>query len=274
MVVTKYYSLFILLITLACLSSCNSFKNNEEFLILAETSLGKFKVKLYNETPLHRDNFMNLVNRKFYEDLSFHRVINHFMIQSGDFTTRQNIKNSSVDSVITDYTIPAEFHPHLFHKKGALAAARKGDNINPNKESSCCQFYIVHGNILNDDQLDQLEQEINNTKKQSIFLKNINLEKEKALGKDEPIDYPKIQEAATLKTEEEFNKLLPYKISEYNRSVYKSIGGTPHLDGSYTVFGEVVEGLDVINKIASVKTDDHDRPLKDVYIIKIKRVRK
>ncbi len=268
MLSTKHYTLLTLLVCLIFSSACNSYKNNKEPLVNIKTSMGMIKVKLYNETPLHRDNFLKLVKSKFYDGLTFHRVINHFMIQSGDPATRQNPKGLSENPDLAEYTVPAEFHSSLFHKKGALAAARKGDEENPDKESSGSQFYFVQGEILNDIQLNQLEQRINNMKKQSIFFKNINIEKEKAF------DYAKIQEAASLKTEEEFAKLTPYIIPEIHRSVYKTIGGTPHLDGSYTVFGEILEGLELIDKIASVKTDDFDRPSENIIIIKMKRVRK
>ena len=274
MLSTKYYTLLTLLIWVIFSSACNSKKNNKEPLVNIKTSMGMIKVKLYNETPLHRDNFLKLVKCKFYDGLSFHRVINHFMIQAGDPATRQNPKGLSENPDLAEYTIPSEFRSFLFHKKGALAAARKGDEENPDKESSGSQFYFVQGKILNDNQLNQLEQRINNIKNQSIFFKNINIEKEKAFEKDEALDYAKIQETAALKTEEEFSKLTPYIIPENHRSVYKTIGGTPHLDGSYTVFGEIVEGLEVIDKIASVKTGDFDRPLENIIIIKMKRVRK
>jgi len=274
MLSTKHYTLLTLLICFIFSSACNYNKKNKEPLVNIKTTIGMIKVKLYNETPLHRDNFLKLVKSKFYDGLTFHRVINHFMIQTGDPSTRQNPKGLSENSDLAEYTVPAEFRSFLFHKKGSLAAARKGDEENPDKESSGSQFYFVQGKILNDIQLNQLEQRINNIKKQSIFFKNINIEKEKAFEKDEALDHAKIQEAAALKTEEEFAKLTHYIIPENHRSVYKTIGGTPHLDGSYTVFGEIVEGLELIDKIASVKTDDFDRPLENIIIIKMKRVRK
>jgi len=252
-------------------SVCTSIKKEKDWYVLIETNLGNIKIRLYNETPLHRDNFLYLVNNKFYNGQTFHRVINGFMIQAGDpQTTAPDEKRVNPE---INYTIPAEFHPHFFHKKGAVAAARQGDDVNPNQESSGSQFYISQGKLLNDQDLLQLEERINNMRMQSLFFKNINEEKEKAFEKDEPIDYAKIQQVATLKTEEELKAYVPYTIPPDQRTVYKTIGGIPHLDGSYTVFGEVVEGLDIVDLIAAVQTDKSDRPLEDIRI-RMKRVRK
>lgn len=179
----------------------------KETLVLIKTTLGDIKVKLYNDTPLHRDNFIKLINEGWYKDSPFHRVINNFMIQGG-----QNA-DGTVDP---GYTIPAEFRANHIHKKGALAAARQGDHVNPKKASSGCQFYIVQGQVLTDAHIQMYQQRYGLT-----FTK-------------EQID------------------------------AYTTIGGTPHLDGEYTVFGEVVEGLEVIDKIAGVKTGYMDVPVEAV----------
>jgi len=178
------------------------------------TSYGVIKIKLYNETPLHRDNFIKLAKESYLTGTLFHRVIKNFMIQGGD----PNSKNADSTAILGNggptYTIPAEIKaPTLFHKKGALGAARDG---NPAKASSGSQFYIVQGQVYTDQQLDNIAQQT---------------------GKP---------------------------LSKEQREAYKTIGGTPHLDGDYTVFGEVYEGLDVVNKIASVQTGKNDRPVKDV----------
>lgn len=175
--------------------------------ILIETEYGNMTAILYNETPQHRDNFVKLVKQGWYNGSIFHRVIRNFMIQGG-----------GQDSKINDpgYTVPAEFVSKYFHKKGALAAARKPDQVNPNKASSGSQFYIVQGQILKDQQLDMFEKQTNK------------------------------------------------KISPERRAAYKTVGGTPHLDDDYTVFGEVISGLDVIDKIAAVQTAAGDKPVKDV----------
>ena len=175
--------------------------------VLIETEYGNMTAILYNETPLHRDNFIKLTNQGWYNGSIFHRVINNFMIQGGGKDDKMNDPG---------YTVPAEFVDKYFHKKGALAAARKPDQGNPQKASSGSQFYIVQGAVLNDQQLNSYQMQTNKT------------------------------------------------YSPERREVYKTIGGTPHLDGDYTVFGEVIEGLDVIDKIAAVQTGPGNKPLKDV----------
>lgn len=179
----------------------------KETLVLIKTTKGDIKVKLYNDTPLHRDNFIKLINEGWYDNSPFHRVINKFMIQGG------HNQDGTVDP---GYRVPAEIRPNHFHKKGALAAARQGDQVNPEKASSGCQFYIVQGNVLTDAHIQMYKQNY-----------GVNF------------------------TEEQIN-------------AYTTVGGTPHLDGEYTVFGEVVEGLDVIDKIAGVKTGYMDVPVEPV----------
>lgn len=181
-----------------------------------ETSMGNIVVKLYNETPLHRDNFIKLVKEGTYDGLLFHRVIRNFMIQGGDPNSRNAKPGQMLGDGTLGYTIPAEFVPGLFHKKGALAAARQGDQVNPRKESSSCQFYIVQGEKWTVDRLKMIEQR---------------------MGKS---------------------------FTPEQMEVYANVGGTPFLDGDYTVFGEVVEGLEVIDKIASVQCGAQDRPVNDV----------
>lgn len=175
--------------------------------ILIETEYGNMTAILYNETPQHRDNFLKLVKQGWYNGSIFHRVINRFMIQGGGQESKMNDPG---------YTVPAEFVPKYFHKKGALAAARKPDQVNPKKASSGSQFYIVQGQKLNDQQLDMYQKQTNRV---------INAER---------------------------------------RAAYKTVGGTPHLDDDYTVFGEVISGLEVIDKIAAVQTGPGDKPVKDV----------
>ena len=172
------------------------------------------------------------------------------------------------------YTIPPEFDTSLFHKKGVLAAAREGDKVNPKKESAGSQFYIVEGKTYTDEELDQAEISVNNMNKKSTFFRFIEEEKEKAKKNNETFDYSKAQGEAAIKTEELYLDTPPFKIPATQREVYKSLGGTPHLDQNYTVFGEVVEGLPIVDKISLVNTDDDDRPQTDVIIIKMKLVKK
>ena len=181
----------------------------KETVVVINTNYGTIKAKLYNDTPLHRDNFIKLVNEGWYNGSPFHRVINNFMIQGG-----QNADGRQDPG----YTVPAEFRDNHFHKKGALCAARQGDQVNPKKASSGSQFYIVQGQVFDD-------------KKLALY-------------------------------EERLDKVFSAK----QRQAYKTVGGTPHLDGDYTVFGEVVEGLDIVDKIARVKTGYMDVPVEPVII--------
>jgi peptidyl-prolyl cis-trans isomerase B (cyclophilin B) len=184
--------------------------------VLISTSKGDMIVELYNETPLHRDNFITLVKSGYLNQTLFHRVIPGFMIQGGDPNSKNAKPNIALGNGGPGYTIDAEFNPNLFHKKGALAAARKGDAINPKKASSGSQFYIVDGSVYNTNRLDLFEQRLGNS------------------------------------------------FSKEQKEIYTTIGGTPSLDGSYTVFGQVIKGLEVISKIANMKRDANDRPIQDL----------
>lgn len=191
----------------------------KETIVLIETDLGKIKVKLYNETSQHRDNFIKNVNAKLYDGLLFHRVIKHFMIQAGDVNSKTATADTPLGSGDLGYTVPAEFiYPKYFHKRGALCAARTGDHVNPEKASSASQFYIVTGKHYTAMELDKMERATGQT---------FTLEQKQAYMKD---------------------------------------GGAPHLDGAYTVFGEVIDGMKVVDEIQFVPTGNQDRPLKDIHI--------
>jgi peptidylprolyl isomerase len=249
--------------------SCSTPAGNENTIITITTTLGDIKIKLYDGTPQHRDNIIKLIKSGFYEGVSFHRVIKDFMIQTGDPETKSG-KNANLPDSIKTYTIPAEFNNQYFHKKGALAAARQGNDINPQMRSSGTQFYIVQGVKYNDTDLTTSEQIINSNIKQGLFNKLMKETIDSVRSAGMTISEGQIQEIASVKM---FNFLASnknYEISKDQRNVYKSIGGTPRLDGTYTVFGEVTEGLDVVDKIASVSTDAGDKPFIDVKILKIK----
>lgn len=240
--------------------------------ILIITSYGNMKVKLFNETPKHRDNFIKLVKDHFYDSLLFHRVIEEFMIQGGDPDSKYAEPGKLLGDGDLKYTIPAEFVPSLCHKKGMLCAARNGDDVNPAKASSACQFYIVQGKTRTDQELKTLEKRINkelisrikdsilNTTDNKVFadkLKQFRSEK----NNDSLMVYIKKLDQMI---DEAYQKLPHYKISPEQQQIYKTIGGTPHLDNNYTIFGEVIEGLDVIDKIAAVGKNKDDRPLIDI----------
>jgi cyclophilin family peptidyl-prolyl cis-trans isomerase len=252
---------------------CTAPVGNENPVILMKTTLGDIKILLYDGTPIHRDNFIKLVNSGFYEGISFHRVINSFMIQAGDPLTRTVPIAKRADSLNT-YTIPAEFNKKYFHKKGALAAAREGNDVNPDMRSSGTQFYIVQGVKLTDEDLNQAEQRINSNVMQAMFNKYLRQTADSTRLSGMPLSEGAVQEKASLKMSRYFTTNEEYKIPEEQRTVYKTIGGVPRLDCTYTVFGEVLEGLDVVDKIAGVKTDNNDKPLSDVKILKIKIVSK
>ncbi len=199
--------------------------------VLLETSMGDIVLRLSDSTPLHRDNFLKLVKQGFYDSVLFHRVINNFMIQTGDPTSKTAPAGTPLGGGGPGYTIPAEIRTTFFHKKGVLAAARQGDDVNPARESSGSQFYITQGKKFTDAGLDSLE----------TF------------------------------------RLRGKKIPPEQREAYKTIGGTPHLDQQYTVFGEVVKGIEVVDKIAAVATSrgaDRDRPIENVSILKAKLVKR
>jgi len=268
-----FYKKLLALNTLLLLISCSSpGGNNENTTISLETTLGDIKIKLYDGTPIHRDNFIKLIKSGFYEGVSFHRVINEFMIQAGDPLTKP-IKPSGIADTLNSYTIPAEINPVYFHKKGALAAARQGNDINPLMRSSGTQFYIVQGVKYTDNELNDTEQRINSNIKQGLFSRLIKETADSLRLSGKSASDGEIQEIASVKMFQYLTNNTDYKLSEEQRTAYKTVGGTPRLDATYTVFGEVIEGLDVVDRIAAVKTDARDKPVNDIKIIKIKIVK-
>ncbi len=206
--------------------SCNVQKNTgKEHVVLIKTNMGDIKVKLYPKTVYTTDNFLKLVKEHYYDSLLFHRVIPNFVIQGGD----PNSKHAKPGQMLGDggpgYTVPAEICPEYYHKRGALAMAREGDQVNPTRRSAGSQFYIVVGKVYTDSELDAME------------------------------------------------KHMHTKFTPEQRKAYTTIGGTPFLDGQYTVFGEVIDGMDVVDKIANVERDKNDRPKKDVRILTMEIVK-
>lgn len=213
---------FVLWFVLSILFATQMWGQEKETLVLIDTDKGKIKVKLYNDTPLHRDNFIKLVNEGKYEGLLFHRVIKQFMIQGGDITSKDAPAGQKLGEGDLDYTIPAEIvYPKYFHKSGKLCAARKSDEENPEYASSACQFYIVTGQFYTAMELDKMEVENHR------------------------------------------------KFTPEERQAYMLEGGVPRLDGKYTIFGEVVDGMKVVDKIQYVQTDENDRPLVNIKIRKM-----
>lgn len=266
----------ILLTLIACCIACtgNRKKNysmTNETLVRLETTMGDIIVKLYDETPKHRDNFIKLVKEGVYDGTLFHRVIQNFMIQAGDPTSKTANDTAKLGSGDVGYTIPAELVSTLYHKRGALAAARQPDNVNPERASSGCQFYIVTGQVFNEDQLIAMEKNMSQARLDTIF-QNLARKHMKEIFKmrkaDDTAGLLALQDtleaqAKAQQQEEGLRKFTPEQIK-----MYTSEGGAPHLDGDYTVFGEVVEGMDAVSRIEAVKTNKADRPIENVRILK------
>lgn len=241
--------------------------------LLIETTAGPVKILLYDDTPQHRDNFVKLADEGFYDGVLFHRVIKDFMVQTGDPTSRNAEKGAMLGSGDPSYTLPAEFvYPKHYHKYGAIAAARTGDEVNPERRSSGSQFYIVTGKKYSAAQLNRMEQMNAQKEKQSYFM---NLQRERMdtirqlrLAKDS-VGLENLRQELIRETEANVH---PTAMTEEQIRDYTTIGGTPHLDGQYTVFGEVLDGMDTIEKIQAAETDGRDRPLEDIKILSITHI--
>ena len=245
---------------------------NMETKVLLETSLGNIVIKLYDETPKHRDNFIKLVNDGFYEGVLFHRIIAGFMIQTGDPDSKNAAPNQHLGAGNVGYTLPAEFvYPKYYHKKGALAAARTSDAVNPQKESSGSQFYIVTGKVSTDAELNQMEESMQNNLGQAIFQKKVNENREliqQLQAANDQQGLMDLQNRLIQEVQQELTTATPAQFTPEQRHDYTTIGGTPFLDKEYTVFGEVVEGMDIVDAISMVKTGSGDRPVEDVKVLK------
>ena len=229
--ITLFFSILLSILTINQVNGQSTKKIRKADLkrdVLMRTDLGDMILRLSDSTPIHRNNFIQLIRSKYYEGINFHRVIAGFMIQAGDESSK---KNADTSKFLKDFTLPAEFNASLFHKKGVLAAARMGDDVNPTKASSGVQFYIVQGRIFNNSSLDSVQT----------------------------------------------HRMKGRQLPEAHRSIYKTLGGAPHLDQNYTIFGELIEGFDVLDKIATVKTTGKgkgDKPLVDVRIKLTKMIRR
>ena len=248
--------------------------DSKDALVELKTSMGDIVVELYNDTPLHRDNFLKLVGEGFYDGVLFHRVIDSFMIQTGDPDSKNAEPGKMLGSGDMGYTIEAEIdYPKHYNKYGALAAARTGDNINPERRSSGSQFYIVTGNKMNENQLQQMQmrsqqQQLQQTFQALAMQHRDSIEAMQKAGDNEGLEA--LRQQLIKETEEKVNtQVLPENVKQD----YITKGGAPHLDGAYTVFGEVVKGMDVVEKIQKVETDRNDRPLEDVKVLSAKVIK-
>jgi len=263
----KRFLTFIVAGLLVSVISCKTNgKSTEEKMVLIKTDFGEIKVKLYDDTPKHQANFTKLASEGFYNDLLFHRVIKNFMIQGGDPNSRNAEPSVQLGGGSPGYTIPAEINPKYFHKKGALAAARLGAN-NPEKNSSGSQFYIVHGLVFRPGQLDTMEININMQRKDAMLREYFQAANDKFAGFKEKNDkegFDKLVAEIRMEVDSIYDAGPKFSMSKEQRDAYTTIGGYPSLDGEYTIFGEVIEGLDVVDKIAAVKTKGANRPEENV----------
>ena len=236
-----------------------------------ETTLGDIVVELYNETPKHRDNFIKLAKEGMYDSTLFHRVIRQFMIQAGDPDSKTANDTAQLGGGDVDYTIPAEFVPKYFHKKGALAAARMGDDVNPERESSGCQFYIVTGRKFSESQLLNMEGQKNNARIDEIFneLARKHMKEIYKMRKaNDEAGLMALQDTLEAQATAQYKKEEKFKFTPEQIAAYTTVGGAPHLDGAYTVFGQVVDGMEAVEKIEGTKTGRADRPVENVRILK------
>ena len=229
-----------------------------------ETTLGDITVRLYDETPIHRDNFVKLVKEGYYDGTLFHRVIKDFMIQGGDPDSKGAPAGKMLGVGGPDYTLEAEIKNNLYHKRGALAAARQGDEVNPERRSSGSQFYIVWGQVYKENQLNQLGKQIRMQKVQDAFNALAKARREEIMQMRRERNRAGLQELQDQLIAEAENKVGKQGLNDEQMQLYSTVGGTPHLDGQYTVFGEVEEGLNVVEQIQNTATGRADRPTNDI----------
>ena len=273
------YKLLALILMAATINSCGAGASqnakaqtaDNETKVLIKTTVGDITIKLYNETPQHRDNFIKLVNEHYYDSILFHRVIKDFMVQAGDPESKNAEKGVQLGAGGPGYNIPAEFvYPKYFHKRGALSAARQADQVNPERKSSGSQFYIVTGKKYGKYDLQDMEKQLSEQQGQGIFdrLCSENIDSIMKLQQAGDRDgLMKLQDELVAKTDAILKEQGPFKFTKEQVDAYMEDGGTPFLDNQYTVFGEVIDGMRTVDKIESAGTDMADRPRKDIRII-------
>lgn len=262
--------------TSTAMTTENTTPDTTSVTVKVETTAGTFTVLLYGDTPRHRDNFVKLVKEGYYNGVLFHRVINEFMVQTGDPDSKEAPAGKQLGAGGPGYTIEAEINfPRHFHKRGALAAARQGDQVNPERRSSGSQFYVVTGNKISEGQLDMLQAQMKNQQLQATFnalaAPYMDQVRQMQMAGDRD-GLMKLQNELVAKAEAEV-AAHPLTITPEMAEAYTTVGGAPHLDGQYTVFGEVISGMDVIDAIEKAETDRNDRPLEDIKIISMSIVK-
>lgn len=262
--------LFLTILFLCLLTSCAQKADKNDYVITIKTSYGDMVAILYDETPKHKANFIKLAKEKYFDSLLFHRVIQGFMIQGGDPDSKKAEPGQRLGMGGPGYTVDAEINPNFFHEKGALSAARLGDDQNPAKASSGSQFYIVHGTVISESDIDNLkiDQMKLNTAFRQVMMNPANKSLVDTLNliymSGDMNAYQKKIISLVPRIEKETNTKVTREISPEKIKAYTTVGGAPHLDGEYTVFGKVIKGLDIIDKIAAVPTISGDRPFEDV----------
>ncbi|WP_346862297.1 peptidylprolyl isomerase [uncultured Draconibacterium sp.] len=265
----RLFVLMLIVFIVAGISCSRAQKHGEDDLVVIKTEFGDITLKLYNDTPEHKKNFLKLIDEGYYDGLLFHRVMKNFMIQGGDPDSKNAQPGARLGSGNPGYTIPAEIIPGHIHKKGALAAARRGGPSNPEKRSSGSQFYIVHGELFTPGKLDTMEMMMNSRAKNDFYKEQFNAatpELNKFRQNNDQAGFNVRVAEIRAETDSIWETKTKITFSPEQREAYTTIGGYPSLDGEYTVFGEVVEGLDVVDKIAELETDQFDRPKSDVKI--------
>lgn len=244
-------------------------EQGKETIVDLETTMGPIKIKLYDDTPQHRDNFVKLVKEGFYDGVLFHRVINDFMVQTGDPDSKEAKPGQMLGGGDPGYTLPAEIiYPKHYHKYGALAAARTGDNVNPERRSSSSQFYIVTGRKASQMELDRMAERAVVGERQELFRKLFEQNKDSIKAMGDRGDRKAMMELRQQMIDSVEKSVPARTLPQEMAQDYLTLGGTPHLDNQYTVFGEVVSGMETVEKIQKVETDGNDRPKEDVRIIK------
>ena len=279
------YKLLAIILMAATINSCGGVSSqnakaqsaDNETKVLIKTTVGDITIKLYNETPQHRDNFIKLVEEHYYDSILFHRVIKDFMVQAGDPESKNAQKGAQLGAGGPGYTIPAEFvYPKYFHKRGALSAARQADQVNPERKSSGSQFYIVTGKTYDKYALQDMEKQLRQKQGQGIFDRLVAQNRDSIMNMQLAGDNDalmKLQDELIAKTEAILKEQGPFKFTEEQVDAYMSEGGTPFLDNDYTVFGEVIDGMKTVYKIEQAGTDMNDRPRKDISIISMQIIK-
>ncbi len=266
-----YFIAFLVLLMTGCGKTQKTEEKAQPVKVEMVTDFGNIMLQLSDKTPGHRDNFIKLAKDGYFDGILFHRVIQNFGIQSGDPDSRNAKPGEALGNGGPDYRVPAEFDPELFHKRGALNAAR--DN-NPDRASAGSQFFIVQGKIQNDSTLAKAESRINGWLSEAAYLslpecKPLRDSIWQALENNDDISNAQWTDSLHARAKG-YEDYTPYSIPEAHREVYKTIGGAPHLDQNYTVFGEVISGMEIVDSIAAVPTDSLDRPTVDVHIVSVR----